>query len=92
MGWLIEVSPAAREQLNAWPLLLRLELIDCLAELAEAPAAYLSRPVVPDPLGPYAFSYDSEVLDRLRVTVYFRGLDDDPPRLQLLALRDSIGP
>lgn len=83
MAWRIEVSRAAREDILALDPSLRDELIDRVAQIADAPIEHLRLPYgFGERAGTLVYEYASEVIGDLRVSVYF-----DLPDITTMCLR-----
>lgn len=73
--WQVDVTPTARQSIDQLDEGLRLELIEQVWQVAEAPATRLHRSQPPENPELWAYEYRSDVLDGLRVRLLFHRLD-----------------
>lgn len=88
MAWAISVTRNAADAIRRMDPSLREELIRRVAEMAEAPLEHVTRGGPAD--AAYVFAYRSEVVVGMTVTLLLTGLDQAPPRLVLVAVRDEM--
>jgi hypothetical protein len=91
MGWQISVGDGAKAALRSLDASLKEELISQVDGLANHPAGFLTRASdASAPGATWAYSYKSEVVVGLQITLYFAGLNEYPPRLELVGIAHVI--
>ena len=90
--WQVDVTPGARQSIDQLDEGLRLELIEQVSAVAEAPATLLHRPRSPDRPELWAYEYASGVLEGLRVRLLFHRLDFQRQRMTLVAVGRFMDP
>jgi len=91
MTWRISVADTARPAIRSLDPSLKEELIAQVDAMAEMPSAFLVRANDAEfPEGTWLYTYKSEIVIGLRISLYFVGLNDDPPRLELVGIAHGI--
>jgi len=89
MAWTIRISTPASHQLGLLDETLRMEIVERIDRMSESSAEYITRSPWISGAGACSYSYQSEVVEGLRITLVFDGVDDHPPRPMLVAIRQE---
>ncbi len=82
----VDVTQDAAQSINDFDARLKDELIERVAEIAGAPAAFLRRSRPPEVLGLWVYEYASGVIEGMRVVLLFDRWDPGAQRISLISV------